>query len=103
MDDFHINLVPDLDNEVGHLTEVQTEAKEAAEKIARVARETAPVQDGDYRDGIVTQQTRTGYRVVATDQKSAWIEFGIPSRNVPAKFNLRRAVESAGYRFKGRR
>lgn len=50
---------------------------EAAERIAGVARSTAPVDSGEYRDGIVVRtkyQRRAVAVVVATDPKSMIIE-----------------------------
>ena len=71
-----------------------------AEKVAALARAIAPVNTGQYRDGIVAQKTIGGARVLASDQKSTWIEFGIPSRNHEAHFVLRRAAEAVGLKFR---
>ena len=71
-----------------------------AEKVAALARAIAPVSTGRYRDGIVAQKTIGGARVLASDQKSTWIEFGIPSRNHEAHFVLRRAAEAVGLKFR---
>ncbi|MET4780811.1 hypothetical protein [Glaciihabitans sp. UYNi722] len=100
MSDIEIDLDGDIDDKVRKMPEVKSASQEAVDKIAAIARDNAPVLDGDYRDGIVTQETKSGWRVLASDQKSAWIEFGIPSRNQPPQFNLRRAVEAAGFKFK---
>ena len=75
-------------------------AMEIATAIAAEARATAPVVTGNYRDGIVVQATKHGARVLASDQKSTWVEFGIPSRGVAPQFVLRNAAESLGYKFK---
>ena len=101
-DDFKVEINGDIDDKVRKLPEVRASAKEAVDKIAGIARDTAPVESGDYRAGIVTQQTRNGWRVFAMDPKSAWVEFGVPSHNQPPQFILRRAAEAAGYRFKKR-
>jgi len=45
-------------------------------------------------------KTPHGARVIASDNKSSWIEFGIPSQNQPPQFILRRAVDSLGLKFK---
>lgn len=100
--DFHIDLVGNLDELVAKLPEVKSSSHDAAQAIAAAARAIAPVDEGNYVDGIVTQSTPAGTRVLATDQKSAWIEFGIPSRGIPARFVLRRAVEAVGLSFKKR-
>jgi hypothetical protein len=99
MDDIRIELDGDIEDKVRKLPEVKSAAREAVDKIAAIARETAPVVLGDYKAGIITQETRTGWRVQASDQKSAWVEFGIPSHNQPPQFILRRAAEAAGFKF----
>jgi hypothetical protein len=73
---------------------------QAAEQVAGIARSTAPVATGLYASSIEVQKTKTGARVFAADQKSAWIEFGVPGRNQPARFVLRNAAEAAGLSFK---
>lgn len=98
-DDVTIDLVPDLDEKVRHLPEVKTASMEMARKVAQIARESAPKETGTYADGIVVQETKSGARVFASDQKSAWIEFGVPGRNQPARWILRRAAEAAGLKF----
>ncbi|MFF1633971.1 hypothetical protein [Leifsonia sp. NPDC058248] len=100
-DDFHLDLIPDLDMKVGKLPEVIASAEPIARKIAEIARSTAPFESGDYQDGIEVQTTKHGARVLASDPKSAWIEFGVPSRGIPAKWNLRRAAEALGLKFRG--
>lgn len=75
-------------------------AMEVANEIAAYAIGAAPVVTGRYRDGIIVQETKRGARVLASDQKSSWIEFGNPKRNQPARFILRNAVEALGYTFK---
>ena len=99
MDDFNVEIDGDIDDKVQKLPEVSSSAKEAVDKIASIARDMAPVVLGDYKAGIVTQQTRSGWRVLADDPKSAWVEFGVPSHNQPPQFILRRATEAAGYKF----
>jgi hypothetical protein len=98
--DFEVTIDGDIDDKVHVLPIVTSASQEAAEEIAEIARELAPVETGAYQNGIKVQKTKFGYRVFASDQKSAWIEFGIPSRGVAARFTLRRAVESSGYKFK---
>ena len=71
-----------------------------AEKIANAARTDAPKVTGAYAAGISAQKTPHGARVIAADQKSSWIEFGIPSHNQAPQFILRRAVDSLGLKFK---
>jgi hypothetical protein len=89
-----------IDEEARGLPIIASSAEAAAEQIAEIARSSAPHESGDYAAGIVVQKTKTGARVFASDYKSAWIEFGVPSQGKPARFNLRRAVEAAGFRFK---
>lgn len=53
-------------------------AKEAAEKALRIAQATAPVDTGDYRDGLKIERHEAAYRyawrVVGTDPKTMIIE-----------------------------
>lgn len=100
---FSINIDDDIDERVVNEKVVKETALEAAERVAAIARETAPVVTGRYRAGIVVQRTKSGARVLASDQKSSWVEFGIPSRGQPAHWVLRRAAEAAGLKFHKRR
>lgn len=102
MEDFRVEIDGDIDDRVLKLPEVHATAKEAANIIANAARDIAPVVTGDYKAGIVTQETKMGWRVLAADQKSAWVEFGVPADGEPAQFVLRRAVEASGFKFKKR-
>lgn len=97
----HLNST--LEQDVEKMPELHISALEAARDIAAIAVATAPRVDGDYVAGIGVQETKAGARVFASDEKSAFVEFGIPSRGVPAQFILRRAAEAAGYKFKKRR
>lgn len=102
-DDIKVDLDPDVDYKVGHMPEVHTAALEQARKVAQVARYLAPKESGTYADGIVVQETKSGARVFASDQKSSWIEFGVPGRNQPARWVLRRAAEACGLKFTKRK
>ena len=95
-----ISLDPDLDAKVNEMIAKGDKPIEAAQKIASAARATARVVTGAYRDGITAKKTPHGAVVIASDEKSSWEEFGIPSQGQPATFNLRRAVDSTGYKFK---
>lgn len=99
---YHFEPNPDIDEQVKGLDIIGANALDMANHIADVARSSAPVQSGAYVDGIVVQKTKSGARVFASDHKSAWLEFGVPSRGIPARWILRRAVEAAGYKFKKR-
>jgi hypothetical protein len=99
-----LTLREDLDHEVFKLVASGPGPMGVAEKIAEQARATAPVLTGAYRDGITAERTPFGARVIASDEKSSWIEFGRPNHDVPAQFILRRAVDALGLKFKkGRR
>lgn len=102
-DDVKVDLIPDLDVQVTRLTEVRTVSMDIARAVANVARSLAPKETGTYASGIVVQETKTGARVLASDQKSSWIEFGVPGRNQPARWVLRRAAESLGLKFAKRK
>lgn len=103
MDDFRIDIDGDVDEKVADLSDVKMSAHDSAEKIADVARSTAPVgETGDYRDQIMVQDTKSGARVLASAPESAFVEFGVPSQGQPAQFNLRKAAVTAGFKFKKR-
>lgn len=99
-EEIKISLDPDLDEKVAKLIGDGDDPMKAAQAIAEIARATGPVASGDYVAGISAQKTKRGARVIASDYKSAWIEFGVPSRGIPAQFVLRRAVDAAGLKFK---
>ena len=94
-----LNLREGLDADVLNVVAKGDTALVMAGKIAALAKAIAPVETGRYRDGIKFEKTPLGARVIATDQKSTWIEFGIPSRNHEAHFVLRRAAEAVGLKF----
>lgn len=100
MDELRVDVDSDIDQKIDGHPLLILGSHEAAEKIADIARDTAPVVSGDYKAGIIVQDTRRGARVFASDYKSAWVEFGVPSKGEPAQFNLRRAAEAAGFKFK---
>ena len=94
-----IDLDPDLDAKIQDMIAKGDAPLAIAENIARTARANAPVLTGAYRDGITAKKTPHGAAVIASDEKSSWVEFGIPSQGQPAQFNLRRAVDATGYKF----
>ena len=94
-----IDIREGLDSDVLMLVVAGDTALQMAEKVRDLAKAIAPVVTGRYRDGIKAEKTTLGARVIATDNKSTWIEFGIPSRNHEAQFVLRRAAEAVGLKF----
>lgn len=81
---------------------------EAGHRVADMAREAAPVHEGDYRDSIEVEPTARGVRVTAQDWKSGWLEYGTAGSEdhtaTPAFAPLRKGVERAGLKLKaGRR
>ena len=94
-----VDLDPDLDEKLNKMIAEGGKPLEIAEAIASAARADAPVVTGAYAAGISAQKTPHGARVLASDNKSSWIEFGIPSQNQPPQFILRRAVDSLGLKF----
>ena len=102
-----VDLDPDLDEKVNKMIAEGGAPLEVAEKIAAAARANGPVgnpatdpHSGAYVAGISAKKTPHGAVVIAADNKSSWVEFGIPSQGQPAQFNLRRAVDATGYKFK---
>lgn len=84
------------------LPQVQTGLVEAAAAIAAAAYQAAPFKTGHYRDSIkVVAYPGDGVvKVVATDFKSNWIEFGTAT-GFPTWAPLRAGVASAGFRLVG--
>lgn len=94
---------PLLAKELERATFLQDDLARIAENIAQKAKDTAPEDSGDYRDGI---EADSGFdsrgvlaRVNANDWKSALIEFG--TSDTPPFRVLTRAAESLGYRVSG--
>jgi hypothetical protein len=98
-----VDLDPDLDEKLNKMIAEGGKPLEIAEAIASAARADAPVVSGLYAAGITAAKTPHGARVIASDNKSSWIEFGIPSQNQPPQFILRRAVDSLGLKFSHRK
>jgi len=98
-----VDLDPGLDEKLADMIAKGDKPIEIAERIAAAARADAPVVTGAYAAGISAEKTPHGARVVASDNKSSWIEFGIPSQNQPPQFILRRAVDSLGLKFSKRK
>lgn len=79
--------------------------KEKVDEAADAARDFAPVLTGAYRDSIKSDSVmvmdginrKSVYRLLATDFKAGWIEFG--TSRMPAFAVLRRAIESVGLHF----
>ena len=100
MEFIEIQLAENLERALKDVPEIGDSAFEVAEKIAEIAAATAPIGlTADYANGIKAQRFKGGARVIATDYKSSWIEFGVPSRNQPAHWILRNAAEDAGLTF----
>ncbi|RJT88158.1 HK97 gp10 family phage protein [Cryobacterium melibiosiphilum] len=63
---------------MGKSAGVRRLVKDVADEVAIVARMTAPVDSGDYRDGIEVRMRETSYRafaiVVGTDWKTMLVE-----------------------------
>lgn len=72
--DFNNSFFDEMLNSAG----VRALTRGAAEKALNIARANAPVDTGDYRDGLqveaVQHAHRTTYRVVGTDAKTMLIE-----------------------------
>ena len=110
---FHIN--PEFAAKWAEGDDAKRLLMELGEKVAAKARELAPVKTGAYHDSIVVDSpgarvagvpvgatgARTSYRVVATDHKSGWIEFG--TKDTPTFAPLRRAAEASGLTLEARR
>ena len=98
-EDVVVNIEPGLAEKLMDLLEVKSAAMEAALKVAAIAQGSAPHESGDYAAGIEAQETPHGARVIASDPKSAFVEFGVPGHNQPARWILRNAAVAAGLKF----
>ena len=89
-----IHITQNLEKSEYHLRPIKEKVEEAAE----IAKEIAPVRTGAYRDGIRTDQVLIDgkwiSRLIGSDFKSGWIEFG--TERMPAFATLRTAMEAAG-------
>lgn len=94
-----VELAPDLEKKLHTFPAVTAGSRAAAVAIAERAREMAPVQTGSYQAGIIVNppNEKGVARVLATDQKSSWVEFGTATQE--GHFVVRSAAESLGYRF----
>lgn len=83
----------------------EDDSLDALVKVAEPARDLAkgfaPVEEGDYRDGIEVRVVDRTVYLSGTDYKSHWIEFG--TVDTPAFSPLRRGVVAAGLRLKDAR
>jgi hypothetical protein len=99
--DFHIELDPELEAKLEALDGVGKAAEATAQAIVATAQSIAPVQTGHYRDGITAEKTAVPgmWKVFGTDFKSAWIEFGVPNRGIPAQSIFRKAADILGLKI----
>lgn len=102
-EEIEVNLDPDLMTKLHTFPIVSLKVQAAATAIGNQARATAPVDSGQYRDGIVIEKSRnyekTGVWVVhATDEKSSWVEFGTTTEE--PHFTMRNAVTAVGLSFR---
>lgn len=103
-EDAVISLDPHLQEKLHTFPTVSTNTQKAAEQIAEMAKDLSMEHylTGRYREGIIvnkpTLESRGVARVLATDQKSSWMEFG--NYQHPGYMILRNAVELCGYSFK---
>lgn len=104
--DVDIKIDANIDEKLKTFPELVVESKEIAEAIRLRAQSLADYKlknpTGKYAAGIIVQPIGrglpSGYRVLATDNKSSWIEFG--NSHQPALWIIRDAAESMGLKFK---
>lgn len=99
MAEVEVTLDSNLESKLHTFPAVKAGSRAAAVAIADRAREMAPVMDGNYQAGIIVNppNEKGVARVLATDQKSSWVEFG--TATMQGHFTIRSAAESLGYRF----
>jgi hypothetical protein len=99
MADVEVTLDSNLESKLHKFPAVQASARASVVAIAERAKAMAPVQTGAYRDGIIVNapNEKGVARVLSTDQKSSWVEFG--TANQPGQFIIRSAAQSLGFKF----
>lgn len=90
---FKLVMVPGFEKVLEREAGVKAAQRAAAERAAEIAQENAPVESGDYRDGIGVDDDGN---LVATDWKSHWIEWG--SEHNRAFATLRNAAREVASR-----
>lgn len=96
---------PGLDKLLEYEPEIKEQLLAGAEVIAMSSKALAHAEaydTGDYERGIETYVGSEGVRVIATDFKSHWIEWGT-STGFAARHVLRRAAQMIGFRVEGGR
>lgn len=88
-----LTMIPGFEKLLAADAAVQELEHERAEQAAAIARDLAPVESGDYRNGIEAD----GNMLNATDWKSHWIEWG--SEHNPAHAVLRNAAAQVASRL----
>ncbi len=64
-------------NRLGSWGPVDDDMRDRARRVQAMARGRGPIDTGDYVSSIDTERLQPhGWRVIARDRKSAWIEFG---------------------------
>jgi hypothetical protein len=94
-----ITLVPDLEKQVTAMVAKTDTPMEMAEKVAAVARSTAPVLTGKYQSSIKAEKTKYGARVISKSPEASKVEFGAPNIGIQPRYIFRRAAESLGMKF----
>lgn len=83
---------PNLQREV-RVRIVDPDVSRKADAVVAVAKLTAPVDTGHYKDSIHKEATPSGFDVVADADYSVYLEFG--TRNMRAYRTLGRALDAA--------
>lgn len=64
-------------NRLGSWGPIDDDIRDRARRVQAMARGRGPIDTGDYVSSIDTERLEpSGWRVIARDRKSAWIEFG---------------------------
>lgn len=97
------DLDPNLNAKVGNKIAGSAAPMEIAEELAERAKNLAPVDSGEYKDSIRAEKTKAGARILSDVYYSTFIEFGAPSWNIAPQYVFRRAAESLGLTFRGKK
>lgn len=92
-----IKMVPGFERILDREPGVKRLMRRRAEEAASIAKSLAPVATGDYRDSIGVDEDIDGVKLVATDFKAHWIEWGTVRTRAFAP--LRTAARKVADRF----
>lgn len=98
--DVNVNIDSNFELEASGYRGVVDECEQVAQKIADVARATAPRQSGAYAASIGVEKFRSGARVIARVPYAGTVEFGSAGGARSGRWIFYRAAQSLGLKFR---